>query len=115
MNAVAGAPTPDDERAATGTGLCSVGPAADHGAGPVAEHKSPVPPGSFRPDPGADFTQPRARGSEGFTQAAWPVAAVLLVPGVAALAYALFRDAVAMMTGGLVTLLLVLLVDHYVD
>lgn len=120
MNGTLGASTPDDERD-TFTEAFTSDAYDDNGSGVVAERKPSAPAPVERPfwhsqyDPGTDRSQPRARGPEGLSQAAWPVGAMLLVAGVAVLLYHFVGEPMAIMAGSAVTALAMLVVNHYVD
>lgn len=120
MNGTLGASTPDDERD-TFTEAFTSDTYEDNGSGAVAERKASAPAPVERPfwhnqyDPGTDRSVPRARGPEGLTQAAWPVAAMLIVAGVAVLLLHFVGEPMAIMAGSAVTALAMLVVNHYVD
>jgi hypothetical protein len=66
-------------------------------------------------DPGSYRSTPRANGTEGRNAAAWPLAGLALVLGVAALTFATTHSASAIIVISAVVALVVLLADYFTD
>lgn len=101
MNRTPGAPTPDDER-------------DDLYDDPTSRRPYLEPKYPFH-DPGSDPTQPRSGRNDGLRFAAWPVAGLALILGVAVLVFQTTGSAFAVIVGAAVIGLVVLLADRYID